>query len=102
MLVLAMESSRCAQRGLLDADDQLKTDREGAGARASGRRLEVVPARLEVRTRPGLPNRQGPRVTPSKRNSDAHCDSRARVPHGRDTRRCAVRQGGMVSTANSQ
>ncbi len=47
MLVLAMEFSRCAQRGLQDADDQLKTDRRVRNARASGRRrLEVVPASL--------------------------------------------------------
>ena len=47
MLVLAMEFSRCAQRGLLDADDQLKTGRRVRSARASGRRrLEVVPASL--------------------------------------------------------
>ena len=47
MLVLAMEFSKGAQRGLSDRVDQLKTGRRVQSARASGRRrLEVVPASL--------------------------------------------------------
>jgi hypothetical protein len=75
MLVLAMEFSRGAQRGLRATDIKEQTDERARCARASGRDGATGRAGFasEGRNRPGLLNEQEPRVTPSKRNSDAHC-----------------------------
>jgi len=74
MLVLAMEFSRGAQRVLRATDIKEQTDERVRCARASGRHCATGAGRhrVEGRNRPGLLDEQGPRVTPSKRNSDAH------------------------------
>ncbi len=47
----------------------------------------------EGRNHPGLLTEQEPEVTPSKRNSDAHCQTQCPQPGERDIRGCAVHQG---------
>ena len=75
MLVLAMEFSKGAQRALRDAG-HLQSDR-WTGAERTGERPTMTSWSWRLRVggwiHPGLPERHGPRVTPSKRNSDAHC-----------------------------
>ena len=76
MLVLAMEFSRGAQRAPLNADHQ-RTDRWRGAARAGERpaasSMRTACVASEGRNRHGLLIEQDPRVTPSKRNSDARC-----------------------------
>ena len=75
MLVLAMEFSRGAQRPHRAATSQVQTGERAQYGRASGRPDLEGSAGIasEGRNRPGLLDEQEPRVTPSKRNSDAHC-----------------------------
>ena len=75
MLVLAMEFSRCAQRAHGTAVIKKQTDEGVRWTRASGRQHlgEVAGIASEGRNRPGLLIEQVPKVTPSKRNSDARC-----------------------------
>ena len=75
MLVLAMEFSRGAQRAHRATIIKEQTDEGVRCARASGRHDPNGLAGIasEGRNRPGLPDGQEPRVTPSKRNSDARC-----------------------------
>ena len=75
MLVLAMEFSRGAQRAFGARDTIEQTGAGAQNGRASGRQTHHWVGSgfaSEGRNRPGLPNGQDPRVTPSKRNSDAH------------------------------
>jgi hypothetical protein len=75
MLVLAMEFSRDAQRAFRTVDAKEQTGIGVRNGRARGRRNQngSPASRRRDWNRPGLLNEQGPRVTPSKRNSDAHC-----------------------------
>ena len=76
MLVLAMEFSRGAQRAHRATVINEQTDEGAQYGRASGRhvRSQGGPAsRRRDGIAPGCPDEQEPRVTPSKRNSDAHC-----------------------------
>ena len=96
MLVLAMEFSRGAQRGLRATDIKEQTDERAQRARASGRhgaqrggpasrrRVGIAPGCSMSRDRGSLP--QNGIVMPTAIH-------RAHRPHGRDIRRCAVRQG---------
>jgi hypothetical protein len=72
MLVLAMEFSRGAQRAYRAAAIE-QTDEGAQQGRASGRQPTKRRAGIASKgsNRPGLLAEQGPRVTPSKRNSDA-------------------------------
>ena len=75
MLVLAMEFSRGAQRafGPPTSKNRPTTGRDAHG-RAAGTRSRAEPAsRRRDGIASGCPNEQEPRVTPSKRNSDARC-----------------------------
>jgi hypothetical protein len=76
MLVLAMEFSRGAQRATRGVRG-LKTDRRRGGSSAGERPAFAARAKSASRRgngiAPGCPKGQEPRVTPSKRNSDAHC-----------------------------
>ena len=95
MLVLAMEFSRGVQRPQGARAHLIETGALAPFGRTSGRAdLEGRPASLRRDgTHPGLLDEQGPEVTPSKRNSDAHGQPQSPRPHGRDLRRGAVRQG---------
>jgi hypothetical protein len=77
MLVLAMEFSRGAQRATRGVRGQI-TDRQRGGSSASERPafadIERSRRRAEGTESPrAVQKGQEPRVTPSKRNSDAHC-----------------------------
>jgi len=76
MLVLAMEFSRGAQRATQGIRGQ-KEDRQRGGSSAGERPAFAIKAESASRRgngiAPGCPEGQEPRVTPSKRNSDAHC-----------------------------
>ena len=86
MLVLAMEFSRGVQRPQGAVLTNNKTGELAPFGRTSGRAdLEGRPASLRRdRIRSGLLDEQEPEVTPSKRNSDAHCPPQGPLPHGRD------------------
>jgi len=80
MLVLAMEFSRGAQRGHRVTDIKEQTDERTQYARASGRHTaQWAPSasRRRVGLAPGCSSEQGPRVAPSKRNSDARCHTQS-------------------------
>ena len=105
MLVLAMEFSRGAQRVLGATGVKEQTDAGVRSTRASGRHPADAGGGVasEGRIRPGLLDEQGPRVTPSKRNSDGPVPSPG--PAGlTDGTSEDVRsdRGGMGMTANSQ
>jgi hypothetical protein len=75
MLVLAMEFSRGAQRrhpaAHIKNRPMCRDDARGRAAEPSP--VAGVGIASEGRNRPGLLTEQEPGVTPSKRNSDAHC-----------------------------
>ena len=105
MLVLAMEFSRGAQRRHRATHIKNRpTCRQGAYG-ASGRHPADAGGGVasEGRIRPGLLDEQGPRVTPSKRNSDGPVPSPgpAGLTDGTSEDVRSAR-GGMGMTANSQ
>jgi hypothetical protein len=76
MLVLAMEFSRDAQRAFWTVNTNEQTGAGVQNARARGhRKHQMVNGGFasEGWNHPGLLIEQDPRVTPSKRNSDAQC-----------------------------
>ena len=76
MLVLAMEFSRGAQRAHRATGIIEQTDAGVRQARARGRPTTTgggPASRRRVGFAPDCSNEQVPEVTPSKRNSDAHC-----------------------------
>ena len=97
MLVLAMEFSRCAQRPH-QADIRQRTDRRTGVIRAGERplipQMGMIGVASEGGIASGLPKRVRDRGSLPQNGIVMPTDnSRAHRPHGRDIRRCAVRQG---------